>query len=188
MSGSTSLNGFKFICVREAIVTVAYEDGTGTNPDGTKFQKWSIGGGSQYPPVKPGDTISIPDAFIRIRNHIDDNDVIMSRLIKVPIPQNLWDAVASLFYQAGIVPLRIVADKLNVAPSIWAIAEFARWYESDPNDDDPKHDRLHEGLMARRIREMSLALDGNYGDISRYRFYDGPPKTTPPQWREFPND
>lgn len=165
----TSWNGTKFICCREACVLVAYPDGH--FPDGA--QKYSIGFGSQTPLVGPNDRITIEEAFLRMKAHIAENDKVIGRLIKAPVAQHEWDAVASLYYQSGTAALRTVASLFNGGQKREAIGRFADFRGSD-------------GLLWRRTCEMQMALKADYGDLSKYKLYDGPPIPANLSLREFP--
>lgn len=167
----TSWDGIKFICKREALCTVAYKDGK--HDDGSP--KYSIGFGSQRPLVLPGDTITIDGAFARMIAHVRDNDRDIGRRLKnTVIKQREWDALASLYYQAGVDELKAVAVLLNSGDSVWGILEFA------------KHHNDNKGLAKRRIREMAMACDGYYGDLATYFLIDGDPDTTTMQAVPFP--
>lgn len=169
----TSWNGIKFICRREALVTVAYHDGD--NRDGSP--KYSIGFGSQFPQVFPGDTISIDDAFARMVRHVRDNDKTIDRLLKVPVSQSEWDAMASLYYQKGFAALKAVTDLFNArVPSSIAILELSKWHSNI------------DGLAKRRVREMAMAVDGYYGNIETYLLFDGDPRTTAHRDAPFPDE
>src|SRR3712207_4650644 len=118
-----SLNGLEFIACREALVTVAYHDGK--HPDGTP--KWSIGFGSQTPPPKEGDTITVADAFERLKADVRSREPAVNKALTREISQHAFDALFSLYYQAGSAAMQAVADKFNSGPEIWAILEFAAW-------------------------------------------------------------
>lgn len=176
----TSWNGIKFICCREALVTVAYHDGD--NKDGTP--KYSIGFGSQTPKVSEGDRITVEEAFKRQRAHIADNDAVIGKLLQVIVTQHEWDAISSLYYQSGTVALRRVTALFNLGYPMEAVRAFMEFDEAlDPTRQEK---RRVDGLTKRRIREMILAVDGYYGDISRHLYFDGDPRATPREWREFP--
>lgn len=166
----TSWDGIKFICRREALVTVAYKDGK--HDDGSP--KYSIGFGSQTPVVAPGDTITVDDAFVRMMAHVDLNDADIRRNIKVAVKQCEWDAVASLYYQEGFDALKAVAGLfMTKRSSAWAIREFANWHKDS------------DGLLKRRLDEIAMAR-GHYGDLETYKYFDGDPETTLMQSVPFP--
>lgn len=158
---NTSSDGAKFIAVREALCTHAYPDGK--HEDGSL--KYSLGFGSQRGLPRPGDTITIPDAFVRLRQDLGDRDVIIGKSLKVPVKQREWDAIASLFYQAGSEALRTVTSLFNSGKPTAAMIAFARFNRNQGVRDD--------GLSKRRIREMIMGIDGYYGNISAFLFIEG---------------
>lgn len=170
-----TLNGAKFVVRREAIVLVAYHDGK--HEDGSL--KYSIGAGSQTPTVKPGDRITLEEGFARLRADIATRELILNRLLKVRISDHAFDALFSLFYQAGTAAARGVADVFNSRGEVWAAAEFIRYNHGA--DKVPS-----EGHTIRRIREMSLVVDGNYGDLSEVLVIDGDPRNRATPRREMP--
>ncbi len=179
----TSWNGIKFICCREALVLVAYHDGDNeiTSQDGIKIltPRWSYGFGNQThengTPVKEGDTITIEDAFARVRAHVVANDKVLNNLISVPLEQHQWDAVASLAYQARMDATRDVCNAFNNLPPELAALTMARWPYGKA------------GLAKRRAREINMAIFANYGDISHYKLYRGDPKLVLPELTIFPD-
>jgi GH24 family phage-related lysozyme (muramidase) len=171
----TSDRGARFIACREAVVTVAYEDGK--HPDGSP--KYSIGIGSQDPPPMPGDVITIAEAFDRLRTNLRSRDAMIGKAIDVDIAQCQWDAVASLYYQAGTKPLRAVAGLFNKGKPIMAMMEFARFNcgaDGVPTD----------GHSKRRVREMILGIDSYYGDLSHVLVFEGDPRKVAPKMMPFP--
>lgn len=171
----TSSNGAKFIACREALVTRAYVDGN--HRDGTP--KYSIGFGSQTNEPKDGDTITIEAAFARLRADILSRDAIIGRAIKVTITQSQWDSIASLFYQAGTRALTTAATAFNEGDPTLAVGQFMRFNSGADGKPTPGHTK-------RRIREMIMAIDGWYGDLSQVPFFDGNPRMVARQFMPFP--
>lgn len=172
---NTSSNGAKFIAAREALVLVAYEDGR--HADGTP--KYSIGFGSQRNQPKPGDRIAVEDAFKLLRADLDARDAIIAKAITVPIKQQEWDAVASLFYQAGSKPLRAVGELFNAGKPILALGTFMQF--NSGADGVPT-----DGHTKRRAREMIMGIDGYYGDLSQVAFFEGNPRVVERKWMPLP--
>lgn len=172
----TSSNGAKFIAAREAMVTVAYEDGK--HADGTP--KYSIGFGSQRDEPQPGDTITIEEAFKRLRMDLNDRDLIIAKAITVPISQNVWDAVSSLFYQSGSKALKTVAALFPIgeSPALEAFMDFNSGADGKPT----------AGHTRRRQAEWALGKAGDYGDISQFPFFDGDPRKVVRQYLPFPEN
>lgn len=187
MTGRTSGSLLKFDCCREAFVRVAYPDGVYRAGPLKGQPKYSNGFGLQTTisgePVKPGDTTTIEESFIRMRLHFDANDRVMSNLIHVVPAQHEWDGPASLFYQSGMDEIREVARWFNEGRDIIDIAEgILQWnYVIDENGEHVRK----KGLSIRRAREELLMKSGDYGDISRYRYFDT--INSIPEWRAFPN-
>lgn len=184
----TSSNLLKFACCREAFVSVAYEDGIyKTGPmKGQPAYSYEFGMQTtiEGKRVKLGDTSTIEAGLLHVRSFFDSNDKVMNNLIKVDIQQHEWDAAASLFYQSGIDEIREVSGWFNAGVDIIDIAEgLLQWNYVTK---DGKKMRL-KGLSIRRTREELLMKAGEYGDISRYRYYDGDPAVTTPVWKAFPD-
>lgn len=176
---SVSIRGAKFVAVREALVTHAYHDGE--YPDGRP--KYSIGFGSQTPPPKEGDVITIEDAFNRLRADIFVRETAVNKALSVTVPQGVFDALFSLYYQGGTGHLLGVAQVFNAnggKATGFACAEFHKWNfgaNKIPTD----------GHTKRRMREGIMALDGNYGDLSVVQVFDGNPREVKSRWMEFPD-
>lgn len=174
---NVSLDGAKFIACREAVVTVAYLDGE--HADGTP--KYSIGIGSQDPPPKLGDTITVEDAFKRLRENLRSRDLVIEKAITAPITQPQWDACASLYYQAGSRALRAVAELFNAGKPILAMAEFMKFNCGASGV-------ATDGHTKRRAREIIMGIDGYYGDLSRVMVFNGNPRQVTAEWMPFPED
>lgn len=172
----TSSNGAKFIACREALVTVAYPDGQ--HADGTPAHSYGFGsqrGGL----VKAGDTITIEAAFALLRKDLESRDAIIAKAITVPIKQQEWDAVASLFYQSGTKALRTVAELFNAGKPILALGAFMQF--NSGADGKPT-----DGHTKRRIREMIMGIDSHYGDLSQVAFFEGDPRVVIRQFMPLP--
>jgi GH24 family phage-related lysozyme (muramidase) len=175
MSGATSWSGIRFIAQREAMVSVAYTDGA--HADGSP--KYSIGFGSQTGNPKPGDRINIGEALARLRADIAARDITIGKALTVPVTQSEWDALASLYYQAGTSAFSRVAFLFSHGTATYAIRDFI-------NHNFGVDGVQSEGHTKRRIREMIMALDGYYGDLSQFPLYDGDPRKVARQMHEFP--
>ena len=168
MTGKTSWLGEKQIVCREALVTVAYRDGgTDANP------RYSIGCGSQTGSPKPGDKITIIEAFQLLRRDLDERDAQLNRLVKVELSQQEWDALASLHYQAGFRASRPIAALFNRDRTLVPDAFMAWSFNS-------------AGLLARRKREVAIIEKNDYGDTSKYKLYSGDPRHVTPVMTDFP--
>jgi lysozyme len=172
----TSWMGIKQIAQREACVLVAYPDDT------TGGNKCSLGFGSQTGNPKPGDTITIEDAFIRLKADIAARDIVIAKCLTRPVTQGEWDALASLYFQAGTEAMKAVAVIYNATPaaiSTLAALEFAKWGYG-------ANGLPTAGHAKRRIREMAMAALGDYGILLTFLVFDGNPRLVPPRAVPFP--
>lgn len=179
--------GLVFKVQREAIVTRPYPDGKFRRGPRAGELKWSQGVGSQtnwrtQPPseVKPEDPpIGIPEAIKWLRFGVAARELDVNRALKVVIKPHEFDALISLYYQAGSKAMKAVAELFNAAETDaetdLAIEKFLD-YRSGENG------VVTRGHTKRRIREMVMGYDANYGDQSVYPFFDGD-LTAPRQMR-----
>lgn len=164
------------IAQREACVTVSYADDT------LGGDARSLGFGSQSLKPKVGDTITLDQAWVLLRQDIAKRDVDIAKYLTRPVSQWEWDALASLYFQAGTDALKDVCAAYNRAHNyehaIPAL-QFAQWaHGRNPVTD--------EGHAKRRIREMAIAEFGEYGNLSTYLVFDGNPKLVAPRAVPFP--
>lgn len=164
---------------REALVTIPYMDGVWRYGPRKGEIKVSIGVGSQTPEVQLFDPpISIPQAIERLRADVALREIDINRKLDFVIPQGAFDALVSIYYQKGSAALNEISDLMNAGELDWAIALF-------------KQDRfccgedgvVTKGHTKRRVREMIMAWDNNYGDQSMYPFFNSNPRETKPQMR-----
>jgi lysozyme len=156
-----SLRGGLFIACREAMVLTAYQDG----------EHLSIGMGDNDPRLRPGDTITVPEALIRFRKAIGSRLTLVNRALKVPVLQHEFDALFSGYYQSGTDLLRDVAEAVNAKDRPAIAAAYLK------HDTNAKGVRM-DGLLKRRAREICLHLTGEYGALDRIPFWPGDPKKT----------
>lgn len=143
----TSNDGVALIKGFEGKRLAAYDDGVGV---------WTIGFGTiKYPNgvrVKRGDKCTEAQAEQYLRNDLItfENDV--NRLVKVPLNQNQFDALASFTYNLGETNLRssTLLKKLNAKDYKGAAAEFLKWNKAGG--------KIMNGLVKRRKTEMELFL------------------------------
>lgn len=165
-----SPRGLVFKVQREAIVTVPYEDGEWREGPRKGEKKYSIGCGSQTPEVYPDDPpLTTPEIIARLRADVAAREVTVNRALKVIVTQGAFDALVSIYYQRGSEPLKAIAELYNSGEPVWAVAKF--WdYRSGANG------VVTKGHTLRRLREMIMAADDNYGDQTFYPFYNGDPR------------
>jgi lysozyme len=160
---TASKNLIAYILRREGIVLALYRDGNG----------WSIlaghylGDGSK-PPKKINKTIDISIEGALKQAVIDTNEraKIVNTYLKVPIKQEQFDALLTLYYQGGSDGLKAVTDIVNnrdindpqsvLTSNREALREILQW------DTDAAGHHL-EGLLKRRGLEVAMYIAGEYG-------------------------
>ena len=121
---------------------------------------WSIGLGTTiYPngePVKKGDRITEAEAYEYALNDLAKFGQQVSRLVKVPLTQNQFDALVLLIYNIGGKAFEnsTVLERLNTSDYKGAAKAFMMWDKIT----DPQTKKLvfSQGLHNRRKREMAL--------------------------------
>lgn len=172
----TSIRGIKFTACREAFVARPYPDGK----HGEASQGFGLQDGK---PQIGGPAISLNEGLLALVRAIRERDKSLAAVIKVPLLQHEWDALSSLFYQKGSVVLKGSPEKglpnipflFNTEPSWKAIREFIKFNSGADNIPTRGH-------TIRRVREMDLGLDGDYGDIWTFPYFEvwrGPMKPVP---------
>ena len=164
----TTWRGVRFIAQREAFVAVAYQDGA----------HMSIAFGRNDPSFKEGDEVPLERGFEMLREDIEKREPELDRMIKTWVCPHMYDALMSLGYNAGMRALREseVMNALNAGLYAGAGDAFTRIKNHTP------------GLMKRRLAERSVFLEGEYGDLSRFKIWRGDPRTTAPDTMEFPEE
>lgn len=163
-----SRNGYIFLGCREAIVLVAY-------PDGPHL---SIGCGSNDPSLRPGDTITVKEAFERLKRDVAAREAIVNRMLKVAVSQQQFDALFDLYYQNGNKPdgqgrrgFDHMAGLINAGRFDDAAAYFPECCRNSAGESK-------DGLRKRRMMEQAVFLRGDYGDLSAIPIWRGDPHTT----------
>ncbi len=147
MSKLTSSVGLNLIKGFEGKRTVSYDDGVGV---------WSIGYGTiKYPngvQVKKGDTCTEQQAEDYLRNDLEKFETAVNKLVKVPLTQNQFDALASFTYNLGETNLAnsTLLKKLNKRDYQGAADQFLVWNKAGG--------KVMKGLVRRREAERSLFL------------------------------
>lgn len=118
--------------------------------------KLTIGYGHTGKDVKRGMTITLDEATALLKLDCIDAEKAIKRLVKVPLKQYQFDALASLVYNigAGNFEKSTLLKKLNNGDYDGAGAEFIRW----------KFEGARElrGLVIRREKEQALFLNKQY--------------------------
>jgi GH24 family phage-related lysozyme (muramidase) len=163
----TSRNGALFIAQREALVLVAYQDGP----------HCSIGFGWNSPHLREGDQTTVPEAFRRLKENLAERDKHLNKVLKVPVAQHAWDALASLHYQSGNRYLPRLVDLINKGQPDKA-ADLL------PECDASLSGTRMSGLRKRREMERKLFLTADYGDLRHVKLWYGDPRKTKPELYE----
>lgn len=187
MITTTSLNLAAFIACREALVTVAYQDGP----------NMSIGFGSNDPSLKPGDTITVEDAFTLLKSDIKAREPTVAKEITNTLSQEQFDAVFDLFYQYGSAGLKGIASIVNPFDPGLLLGKFEPMAQRVGLPLDPISKEFQKfaipsntttvspGLLIRRNDEIDLFWNANYGNLSTILVYAGNPATTKPTTMAF---
>lgn len=143
----TSNSGISLIKSFEGKRLNAYDDGVGV---------WTIGFGTiKYPNgvrVKKGDTCTEEQAEVYLKNDLVKFESAINRLVKVPLNQNQFDALASFTYNLGETNLSssTLLKKLNTKDYKGAADQFERWNKAGG--------KVMTGLTRRRKAEKELFL------------------------------
>ncbi|ARG33970.1 MULTISPECIES: lysozyme [Acinetobacter] len=147
MSKTTSNAGLNLIKGFEGKRLNAYDDGVGV---------WTIGFGTiKYPNgvrVKKGDTCTEQQAETYLKNDLTKFEVAINKLVKVPLTQNQFDALASFTYNLGETNLAnsTLLKKLNKSDYQGAADQFLVWNKAGG--------KVMKGLVRRREAERALFL------------------------------
>lgn len=147
--------GMRFTARREALCLVAC-------PDPVIL---SIGFGEQDKSLKPGDTITIPEAFARFKRAIAPRVADLDRWLKVQLLPHQFSALFSMYYQSGVKFLRgeNLLTLINAGKADEALALWPEFDTKKTEDGGQVHDL---GLKRRRILEQKLWRTGDYGKLS----------------------
>jgi len=143
----TSNMGLNLIKGFEGKRLSAYDDGVGI---------WTIGFGTiKYPNgirVKKGDTCTEQQAENYLRNDLAKFETAINKLVKVPLAQNQFDALASFTYNLGETNLAnsTLLRKLNKGDYQGAADQFLVWNKAGS--------KVMKGLVRRREAERALFL------------------------------
>lgn len=161
----TSRLGLLFLAKCEPLVTVAYRDGL--------FVR--VGFGGKDPALLPGDEMSVAEAFRRLKTDVATRELVVDRLLKVPVQQHEWDALVSLYCQVRSRGMRAVVRLLNESKRQEAADEFLKWGTNEAGEIDLD-------LLRRRERERLLFMHAAYGnDLLTLPLWRGDPQTTEPE-------
>jgi lysozyme len=140
----TSDSGLEFIRHHEGLETKAYPD-----PGSSDGHPWTIGVGHTRG-VKKGDTCTVEQAMVWLREDVRDAEAAVLRLVKVPLSQDQFDALVSFVFNvgAGALEKSTLLRMLNSGDYFGAAVQFERWNKNDG--------RVMAGLTRRRKEERDL--------------------------------
>lgn len=108
---------------------------------------WTIGYGCTEG-VSPGMTLTKDEAQARFHGELEKHERIVSKLVKVTIGQNNFDALVSFSYNTGGLGKSTLLRKLNRGDFDGAAREFAKWNKAGG--------KVWKGLVRRRAAEAAL--------------------------------
>lgn len=155
----TSYHGRCLTAQEEALALVAY-------PDGTHL---SIGAGHNDAGLKPGTTITIPQALALLGDDEASREAAISKALAVPVNQAQFDALTDAWFNKGTV-IHPVIDLINKGDIDEAMALLLTFNRN-------KAGTFLLGLARRRQREAHLFMTGDYGDLSTVKVRVGPAGT-----------
>jgi lysozyme len=134
------MNAVNLIAKWEGFEPEAYRDVVGI---------WTIGFGHTKD-VKEGDKISYYDAIALLKKEVAYFARGVELNVKVPVTQNMFDALTSFTYNLGIGNLKrsTLLRKLNREDYEGAAREFKRWNRAGG--------KVYRGLTSRRLEEEEL--------------------------------
>jgi lysozyme len=140
----TSQAGVQLIKGFEGVRLNAYDDGVGVMTIGVGHIRG----------VQGGDVITEDQADDYLREDLSTAEGAVNRLVKVPINQAQFDALASFTFNlgAGALASSTLLKRLNAGDYDGAADEFLRWNRAGG--------RIMAGLTKRRISERMLFLTG----------------------------
>lgn len=142
-----SNSGISMLKRFEGCELTAYQDAVGV---------WTIGYGWMQPvngvPVGKGMTITQGTADSLLRSGLAQYELGVTRLVRVCINQNQFDALVDFAYNLGVRALEgsTLLKKLNAGDYAGAAAEFPKWNKAGG--------KVLPGLVRRREAERSLFL------------------------------
>lgn len=138
-----SLNGISLIKSFEGLRLEAYKDIVGV---------WTIGYGHTGGDVRPGLTITEPQAVDLLHVDLGKFEDGINAMVKVTLTQNQFDALCSFTYNVGLGNFQksTLLKKLNASDFKGASLEFAKWRSAGG--------KVVPTLVRRRAEEESLFL------------------------------
>jgi lysozyme len=137
---TTSETGIALIKHCEGFSAKAYPD----------VGKWSIGYGHRGDDVHEGMLITEAEAEVFLKRDLERTEAAVTRVVKVTLSQNKFDALVSFSYNVGEANLAksTMLVYINCGKFDRAVAEFPKW--------DHVAGKVDAGLLARRQLEANL--------------------------------
>src|SRR3954449_9408710 len=121
----TSGAGLQLIVRFEGVRLNAYDDGVGV---------WTIGVGHTGRDVRPGLVISMNRALALLRQDVAGAEAAVNQLVKRPLNQSQFDALVSLVFNTGPLPLhKTLGSCLNNGDFHGTSLEFGKWCKATKN-------------------------------------------------------
>lgn len=140
-----SNNGIKLVTRHEGLKLIKYKDPIGI---------WTIGYGHKLLPGETYDAITLEKAEQLLEQDLNIAADAVRRMVKVPLNQNQFDALASFVFNVGSGNFQgsTLLRKLNKGDYEGAAQEFKRWVYGTEKDKSVKL----PGLIRRRADEEKL--------------------------------
>lgn len=138
--------GLKLIMESEGFRERAYQDTGGV---------WTVGYGTTRingRPVNKNDVVDELFAVVLLKEDVASSEKAVTRLVKVPLNQNQFDALVDFVYNLGETQFNksTLLRKLNNKDYVGAAEEFPRWVFDN--------NKVQPGLVTRRKKERELFL------------------------------
>ncbi len=143
---AVSVAGLAVIASYEGTRTTAYQDSVGVLT--------ICAGHTKY--VRPGDRRTLGECEQLLKEDASEAGAAVSRLVKVDLTQDQYDALVSFTFNLGSGSLAksTLLRKLNAGDCQGAAKEFPRWNKAGGE--------VLRGLTKRRLTEQSMFLKGCY--------------------------
>lgn len=155
MARRINAEGLSLVKQWEGLKLTAYRDIVGV---------LTIGYGSTGAHVKPGMTISEPQAEALLRQDLARFEERVSRLVKVPLTDNQFSALVSFDFNTGAIDKSTLLKKLNKGDYNAVPSELMKWVNAGG--------KRVQGLVNRRAAESGLWAKGafvasNFVDVEK---------------------
>lgn len=129
----------------------------------------SIGFGKNDPNLKPGDTITVAEAFKLLREAVGPRVADLNRWLTVHLLPHQFDALFLMYYQSGgkfLLHEGLIA-LINLGRADEAIARWPEFDTRGVKQEDGTVIQVHDiNLKRRREREQKLWRTGDYGPLT----------------------